>query len=448
MNPKTLILPLLLALAITVTNAQPSPTPAPAPANSPAATRGADPFVKDPSASPSPDSQSEKPVGVIILRFTIEVYALAQADAVHILEGSTDGEARHTSVLALENKGKARLETLLSEVNKSGQRAVVEQVDEFRYPTSFFVSGTNSSPTDYETRNAGSTLEWEPMLSQDNKTCDMNMVPQTVRLAGFRDEAPGLKPAGQPIFETQKFTTAQILATGRNELLGTFSRAPREESPGADPQESEEVRLAFGRVDLVEIPPGKLLRSPDDSGTVEQRLTLFSMDRDAARNILAAPPAPGACYAAVQALVDQGKARLERTNVLITKTGQRAVVEEVREIRYAVFDNAADFETRNTGLTMEIEPTLGLYGIVDISIVPQLVQFVGDFQGSGPTGAAAKYPPSPLFRTRKITTALSAGLGEQAFLGTFSSPGDDGIEGERDDGKVWLAFLLTNLVHP
>src|SRR5262249_26156777 len=88
---------------------------------------------------------------------------------------------------------------------KSGQRAVIEVVREFRYPTQFDppkipesvgstsgqIGGTTSvpitptTPTGFETRNTGVTLEVEPVVGPDGVTIDLNLVPQVVEFEGF-----------------------------------------------------------------------------------------------------------------------------------------------------------------------------------------------------------------------------------------------------------------------
>src|SRR5438552_12063984 len=106
---------------------------------------------------------------------------------------------------------------------KSGQRAVIEIVREFRYPTQFQppqipqtvgtlqgAAGTGTgtlislggggttpvtptTPTAFETRNTGVTLEVEPVVGPDGVTIDLNLVPQVV-------EFEGLINYGSPIF--------------------------------------------------------------------------------------------------------------------------------------------------------------------------------------------------------------------------------------------------------
>src|SRR5437660_3447569 len=95
---------------------------------------------------------------------------------------------------------------------KSGQRAVIEIVREFRYATQYTPpqvpsitgggSGTGTvsisvvtptTPNAFETRNTGVTLEVEPVVGPDGVTIDLNLVPQVVEFEGFINY-------GSPIF--------------------------------------------------------------------------------------------------------------------------------------------------------------------------------------------------------------------------------------------------------
>src|SRR5438309_2593278 len=114
---------------------------------------------------------------------------------------------------------------------KSGQRAVIEIVREFRYPTQFTppqvptISGgtggtgtvqvnvvTPTTPTQFETRNTGVTLEVEPVVGPDGVTIDLNLVPQVVEFEGFINY-------GSPIFVTVAPTTSLNPLTAITTLL-------------------------------------------------------------------------------------------------------------------------------------------------------------------------------------------------------------------------------------
>ena len=153
---------------------------------------------------------------------------------------------------------------------KSGQRAVIEIVREFRYPTQFTepkvpdIQGRGSSnsttttvalpvvgpstPSNFETRNTGVTLEVEPVVGPDGVTIDLNLVPQVVEFEGFINYGSPIStvnPAllgflglpgnilgtqqsivltenviNQPIFSSRKVTTSVSVFDGQTVVLG------------------------------------------------------------------------------------------------------------------------------------------------------------------------------------------------------------------------------------
>ena len=145
---------------------------------------------------------------------------------------------------------------------KSGQRAIIEIVREFRYPVTFTapqvpsISGgaggtapitisvvTPTTPATFETRNTGVTLEVEPVVGPDGVTIDLNMVPQVVEFEGFINYGSpifGINPSStaalnnrvlltdnvinQPIFSTRKVTTSVSVWDGQTVVLGGLMR--------------------------------------------------------------------------------------------------------------------------------------------------------------------------------------------------------------------------------
>jgi len=190
---------------------------------------------------------------------------------------------------------------------KSGQRAVIEIVREFRYPTQFqppqipqTTGGGNSSgsgmnttiniqpvtpttPTAFETRNTGVTLEVEPVVGPDGITIDLNLVPQVVEFEGFINYgspilAPrigtlaNLIPSGdrvltpniinQPIFSTRKVTTSVSVWDGQTVVLGGLIRE--------DVQKTEDRTPIIGDIPLV----GRLFRTNVDQH-IKRNLIIF-----------------------------------------------------------------------------------------------------------------------------------------------------------------------------
>jgi general secretion pathway protein D len=146
-----------------------------------------------------------------------------------------------------------------------------------------------------------------------------------------------------------------------------------------------------------------------------------------------------------------------------TKSGQRAIIEVIRELRYprtytppqvpSISSNTTtlvggtvpvvvtpttpqDWETRNTGVTLEVEPVVGGDATtIDLNLIPQVVEFEGFINYGSPInavgvntigGAITTSVPvtltdnvinQPVFSTRKVTTSVSVYDGQTVVLG-------------------------------
>jgi general secretion pathway protein D len=145
-----------------------------------------------------------------------------------------------------------------------------------------------------------------------------------------------------------------------------------------------------------------------------------------------------------------------------TKSGQRAIIEVIRELRYprtytapqvpSIAGNNTgttsgpvpvvvtpttpqDWETRNTGVTLEVEPVVGGDATtIDLNLIPQVVEFEGFINYGSPifavgvnTAASISLSNSvlltantinqPVFSTRKVTTSVSVYDGQTVVLG-------------------------------
>ena len=115
---------------------------------------------------------------------------------------------------------------------KSGQRAVIEIVREFRYPTQFTppqvpaftgggVVGTTAPPVvvtptttnAFETRNTGVTLEVEPVVGPDGITIDLNLVPQVVEFEGFINYGSPIFAVAPPVTSLNPLSSPNVLLT-------------------------------------------------------------------------------------------------------------------------------------------------------------------------------------------------------------------------------------------
>ena len=128
-------------------------------------------------------------------------------------------------IRALNQKKGVDLMSAPKVTTKSGRKAIVRVAREFPYPTEFsppepppptsstsgtsvappvgtFVSQgvvTPSTPTAFETRNLGVTLEVEPIIGPDGYTIDLNLSPEVVEFDGFINYgSPIIGPILQP----------------------------------------------------------------------------------------------------------------------------------------------------------------------------------------------------------------------------------------------------------
>jgi len=205
-------------------------------------------------------------------------------------------------IRALNQKKGIDLLSAPSVTTKSGQRAIIEVVREFRYPRTYTqpqvpaiaasttgavgavpVVVTPTTPQDWETRNTGVTLEVEPIVGGDATTIDLNLVPQVVEFEGFINYgspifAVGVNTAAgisisnsvlltpnvinQPVFSTRKVTTSVSVYDGQTVVLGGLMRE--------DVQKTEDKVPIIGDIPLV----GRAFRTNVEQHT-KKNLVIF-----------------------------------------------------------------------------------------------------------------------------------------------------------------------------
>lgn len=175
----------------------------------------------------------------------------------------------------LVKDGKATiLETLLCTA-RSGQKATSESVEEFIYPTEYEPAmmpekpnlqdkeeadkanaarrdfATGPTPTAFDTRNVGSTLEIEPTLGEDNKIIDLRFVPEIVYHVGNQIWAEwkgehGNSPIQMPTFYTLRLNTSVTLADGKPMFVAALT--PKKQDGTPDPNRK---LMVFVRADVI-----------------------------------------------------------------------------------------------------------------------------------------------------------------------------------------------------
>ena len=164
---------------------------------------------------------------------------IAKAPGIFGIAGIFTDPQFQVVIRALEQKKGVDLMSAPSIMARSGQRAKVEVIREFIYPTEYdppeipnqiggggggggggvsinLIPVTPANPTAFETRNTGVTLEVDPVLGADEFTIDLSLSPEVVEFDGFINY-------GTPIFSPSLFGTSTQLLTSNRILMPVFS---------------------------------------------------------------------------------------------------------------------------------------------------------------------------------------------------------------------------------
>jgi general secretion pathway protein D len=184
---------------------------------------------------------------------------------------------------------------------KSGQRATIQIIREFRYPTeydlpqvtqtpgSIYTPATPTTPTSFETKPVGITLEVEPTVGPDGYTIDLILSPRVVEFDGFINygspintvvtTVPGIlggitvpvisrqflvtaNVINKPVFSTREVTTEVTVYDGQTIVIGGLMRE--------DIQKIEDKVPILGDIPLA----GRLFRTTSDQH-IKRNLIMF-----------------------------------------------------------------------------------------------------------------------------------------------------------------------------
>jgi general secretion pathway protein D len=176
---------------------------------------------------------------------------------------------------------------------KSGQRATIQIVREFRYPTeydlpqvtqtpgSIYTPATPTTPTSFETKPVGITLEVEPTVGPDGYTIDLILSPRVVEFDGFINYGSPISTVvttvglglsanflvtanviNKPVFSTREVTTEVTVYDGQTVVIGGLMRE--------DIQKTEDKVPILGDIPLA----GRLFRTTADQH-IKRNLIMF-----------------------------------------------------------------------------------------------------------------------------------------------------------------------------
>jgi len=197
------------------------------------------------------------------LELRYEAFSMTLPEAAALQrQGKSDPESYAWIVQELGKKTKQ--EKVMMIRSRSGQKCTTEEIDEQIYPTEFespklpqSVSGsdgapiTPASPTAYETRNEGDTLEAEMTMGKDRRFVDLIIAPQHVHLLGHSRWGQGLSEVKMPTYSSNRTNTAVCVRVGAPFCLGTMSPSPRKQE--ADGEQEKRVWFVFITVNTVRL---------------------------------------------------------------------------------------------------------------------------------------------------------------------------------------------------
>ncbi len=218
-----------------------------------------------------PSGDSEFSISPRIVRVHVEYYEITTLEYAGIMSEenlSTNDTKLRNKVLELAKEGKAKLVEIQTLTSRSGERMTSESISEYIYPTEFEhpysevstkendtettkKSSSSPTPTAFETRNVGATLEVEPILGEDGSTVDLILKPEIVSLIGHSDwgtSADGKVPMKMPTFRTYRINTSITVIKGQYHMAAALT--PQNENNETD---SSKKLLVFVKSDILNV---------------------------------------------------------------------------------------------------------------------------------------------------------------------------------------------------
>lgn len=434
----------------------PDAKPVPVPAN--------DPFARQ----PGPEAPSEEPsiVPQPNLITVVETWSLATSDLLALLDESPNGALSYDRVRELAETKKANLDNVVAISGRSGNRSGVAGVDEVRYPAEFQPPAANDEiafPQSDSTKNTGDQFEFEPQTSDQANRAELNFALTESRLSGIKEHRsePTALPAPMAEFDESQIVSQSDVRFGETRFLGTLSPSSRNKGTGL----TSSVAFLRMKPDEFRTP----IEVPKyDSAMLRVDFMLFTMDRKEAQKILLSSKNSAEIYAATKSKLGKKEAELERANSITLKSGIRGMLSEHSESAYSEKENPptittpkagngnqgpmrspaspTTLTTRNTGLTLAVEPQIESTGSeIIVQLAPEIISVRGSLAFPQ---AFERYPKNPVFESRKIETSICVQNGQPGFVGTMNPPRANGVNDRKDSEKTSLAFVRATRIKP
>lgn len=240
----------------------------------------ADPFdtdylVRKPGRPPTPEERFGDLIKMIQVQLEwIEMDLSTASRLMFLRDPKGDSTPLRKEVQELIVKKEAELVETAIAIALPGQKAVTESVREYIYPTEYEppelpneveVKGkqdakalaqlrTPATPTAFETRRLGTTLEIEPNLGSSEKVIDLRFAPQIIKHTGeskwqtVKDGFGQENSIRMPLFYSMRMSTGIVCQDGEYRFIGLLT------PPGKDGEVNRSRKLmVFVRCDVVAI---------------------------------------------------------------------------------------------------------------------------------------------------------------------------------------------------
>ena len=209
------------------------------------------------------------------IRVSLQFIEVAHTSLTEMLaQKDQSGPALHAKAMSLSKKGQAKILESCMLVCKEGQKATIESIQEVIYPTEYeppglpcnfrnnkerladgvLINPSFRTPTAFEPRNTGVTVEVEPTLATNGMMIDLRLAPEivtTLRLETWKEHIDQWGDASMrmPIFESLRFQSKITVAPDKFEFVSALT--PKMNTQG--PVVTRKI-LVFVRADLLPVP--------------------------------------------------------------------------------------------------------------------------------------------------------------------------------------------------
>jgi hypothetical protein len=343
-------------------------------------------------------------------------------------------------------QGDARLVESTYLVTHIGQRAKIESCQERLFPIAYnraYKLNTQTiipaRPTDVEQRNVGCLLEFAADLTSDSEVVALTIAPERVEFHGFKTMGENETSTVSPEFHAMKTSTSLDMKFGTSALLGIFipARSDKKRVLGfITPFKFHIFQDQQNEID------SRNIFAPSTEGGEASMISTFTeyievdavlasqLIRQQTRTVDAS-----IIRAQLDELISKGSAKVLHIDSLLTRGGQRAKSESIRELRFPAEDEppsavmklpdsktgqpigSAIFDTRSTGFTVQMEPLASAdQETIELYISPTHVRHTGN-----ETYGDGRYAiQQPVFETLSLSTKITAINGKPMLIGMHS----------------------------